>query len=114
MKIKDAVRWNTGASAVYAVGMWTMIGYFGYMKYTGRLDQSPEKAGEEVVEQDDNTVVYTTPHTRTSITYKQDFVPYTTRIYNFFRPPSAERPRSESGGEPTDEADEADEAARRL
>lgn len=108
MKIKDAVRWNIGASVVYAAGIWTMIGYYGYMKYTGGFEQSPQKESrEEEVVQDENTVVYTTPHTKTFIVYKQDFVPYTTRIYNFFRPPGPERPRTGSGGELMDGADEA-------
>lgn len=32
-----------------------------------------------------NVVVHETAHNKTVITYKKDFVPYPTRIYNFFQ-----------------------------
>lgn len=46
-----------------------------------------EQKKEEVVEEpaDPNTHVYVTAHTRTTITYKKDFVPFTTRLYNFYK-----------------------------
>lgn len=46
--------------------------------------EKPEEPEEE------NTVVYKTPHSKTIIIYKKDFVPYTTRIYNFIKSFSSE------------------------
>ncbi|GLD61118.1 small integral membrane protein 26-like protein [Lates japonicus] len=70
---------------MYALGIWTMIGSFAYFKYTGRFEDTPVKK-EEVQEQEDpNQVVHRTPHNKTVITYKKDFVPYSSRIYTFIR-----------------------------
>ncbi|KAF6724576.1 hypothetical protein FQA47_015859 [Oryzias melastigma] len=87
MTFKDFAKWNTKVSAVYALGIWTMISSFAYFKYTGRYDDTTEQKKEEVVEEpaDPNTHVYVTAHTRTTITYKKDFVPFTTRLYNFYK-----------------------------
>ncbi|XP_073320809.1 small integral membrane protein 26-like [Pagrus major] len=91
MTFKDVTKWNTRMSAVYAAGIWTMIGSYAYFKYTGRLDGVPVEKGEEVQEPEDpNQVVHQTPHSKTVIIYKKDFVPYTTRIYNFIKSFSSE------------------------
>lgn len=41
MKFKDLAKWNTRVSAVYAVGIWTMIGSYAYFKYTGHYEDTP-------------------------------------------------------------------------
>ncbi|XP_044046723.1 small integral membrane protein 26-like [Siniperca chuatsi] len=98
MKFKDLVRWNTRVSAVYAVGIWTMIGSYAFFKYTGRYEDKPVKKEEAVQEpKDPNEVVYQTAHTKTVITYKKDFVPYSTRIYNFIKSFSSEPGSGDSG-----------------
>lgn len=48
------------------------------------------KPEDQQEEEDENTVVYKTPHSKTVIVYKKDFVPYTTRIYNFIKSFSSE------------------------
>lgn len=40
--------------------------------------------------EDENTVVCKSAHTKSVIIYKKDFVPYTTRIYNFIKSFSSE------------------------
>ncbi|XP_070684463.1 small integral membrane protein 26-like [Pempheris klunzingeri] len=92
MSLKDVVKWNIRGSVLYALGVWTMVGSYAYLKYTGRYDDTPVTTEEEVQE-DPNQVVYETAHTKTIIIYKKDFVPYSTRIYNFIRSFSSE-PRS--------------------
>ncbi|KAL7405320.1 hypothetical protein ABVT39_027209 [Epinephelus coioides] len=85
MNMKDAQKWNTRMAALYAFGVWTMIGSYALLRYTGRLELTPVKK-EEVQEcEDPNRVVFRSAHTETIIVYKKDFVPYTTRIYNFFQ-----------------------------
>ncbi|XP_028272893.1 small integral membrane protein 26-like [Parambassis ranga] len=89
MTFKDGVRWNVRMSAVYALGVWTMIGSYAFFKYTGRWEGLPVKTEEEKEkeeEEDPNRVVYKTEHTKSVIVYKKDFVPYTTRLYNLIKP----------------------------
>ncbi|XP_061628136.1 small integral membrane protein 26-like [Phyllopteryx taeniolatus] len=89
MTLKDVTKWNRIVSTVYAMGVWTMIGSFAYFHYTGRFKNSTDSAQneEERTEKpkDRNEVLHQTAHTKTIILYKKDFVPYTTRIYNFFQ-----------------------------
>ncbi|XP_068583281.1 small integral membrane protein 26-like [Cebidichthys violaceus] len=91
MNFKDVVKWNTRVSAVYAVGIWTMVGSYAYVKYSGRFEDTPVEKKEEVQEPEDpNKVVHQTAHSKTVIVYRKDFVPYSTRIYNFIRSFSGE------------------------
>ncbi|XP_028461585.1 small integral membrane protein 26 [Perca flavescens] len=84
MNFKEVLKWNTRLSAVYAVGIWTMVGSYAFFRYTGRYKDTPVK--EEVPEPEDpNKVVYLSDHSKTVIVYKKDFVPYSTRIYNFIK-----------------------------
>ncbi|XP_055014687.1 small integral membrane protein 26-like [Boleophthalmus pectinirostris] len=84
MEPKKVMQWNTRASAVYALGVWTMVGSYLYFKYTGKFD-TPEFTQPPKTEEmeNPNEVTYNTAHSKTVIVYKKDFVPYTTRIMNF-------------------------------
>uniref|UniRef100_A0A671ULF6 Uncharacterized protein n=1 Tax=Sparus aurata TaxID=8175 RepID=A0A671ULF6_SPAAU len=55
MTLKDVVKWKTRMSVVYAAGVWAVIGSYLH------------------------TVIINTS------TLTSDFVPYTTRIYNFIK-----------------------------
>ncbi|XP_022595773.1 small integral membrane protein 26-like [Seriola dumerili] len=90
MTLSDLPKWNKRAAAVYAFGIWTMIGSYAYFRYTGRYEDKP--VTEEVVQEqeDPDQVVHQTLHSKTILTYKKDFVPYSTRIYNFIRSFSSE------------------------
>ncbi|XP_061833376.1 small integral membrane protein 26-like [Nerophis lumbriciformis] len=84
MTLKNVKNWHKGLSAVYALGVWTMIVSYGYYRYTGRLDDLPSQIEEESPDKTNpKNVFHQTAHTKTIIIYKNDFVPYTTRIYNF-------------------------------
>ncbi|AWP06244.1 Hypothetical protein SMAX5B_001988 [Scophthalmus maximus] len=87
MMPKSLLSWNKRVSAVYAFGMWTLIGSYALLKYTGRIEDTPVRKEEEeevVQEQEDpNQVVLQTTHTKTLMVYKKDFVPYTSRISKF-------------------------------
>ena len=120
MSLRDYTKWNTRASLLYALGVWTMIGSVGIYKYMGydvvegkstkkNQWQPPIIALQQlfpstrvilipgsvfpfpysVVKREEepenpNRVVHSTPHSKTVIIYKENFVPYHTRIYNFF------------------------------
>ncbi|XP_063331619.1 small integral membrane protein 26-like [Pelmatolapia mariae] len=96
MKFKDLLKWNARVSAVYAIGIWTMIGSYAYLKYTGRCEVALVKKEEVEEPQDPNQEVYKTAHSKTVITYKKDFVPYTTRIYNLISSFSGDRGAGDS------------------
>ncbi|KAM3623119.1 uncharacterized protein V6R79_007259 [Siganus canaliculatus] len=90
MTFKDPAKWNIRASALYALGVWTMIGSYAFFKYTGRYDDVPVIKQQVQEPENPNEVVYQTAHSKTTIIYKKDFVPYTTRIYNFIKSFSGE------------------------
>ncbi|XP_054461265.1 small integral membrane protein 26-like [Anoplopoma fimbria] len=86
MPFRDLLKWNTRVSAVYAVGIWTMVGSYALVRFSRRHEEPPVKKEEEFQEPEDpNQVVHLTAHSKTVIVYRKDFVPYSTRIYNFLR-----------------------------
>uniref|UniRef100_A0A1A8FUJ1 Long intergenic non-protein coding RNA 493 n=1 Tax=Nothobranchius korthausae TaxID=1143690 RepID=A0A1A8FUJ1_9TELE len=93
------IKWNTRMSLVYAVGIWTMVGSYAYLNYTSPKDDVPAPVEEE--ESDDpNKHIYKGTYLRSVIVYKKDFVPYSTRIYNFiksFSDGTESRPGAASG-----------------
>ncbi|KAM7418399.1 hypothetical protein PAMA_015836 [Pampus argenteus] len=92
MSFKDLMKWNTRMSAVYAVGVWTMVSTYAYCYYTGRFeDKSAQNQNVEQEPENPNQVVHETAHSKTIITYKKDFVPYTTRISSFIKSFSSEK-----------------------
>ncbi|XP_071360516.1 small integral membrane protein 26-like [Trachinotus anak] len=90
MSLNDVAKWNKRASIVYALGIWSMIGSYAYFKYTGRYEDTQVSKEDAQKQEDPNQLVHQTVHTKTVITYKKDFVPYSTRIYNFIRSFSSE------------------------
>ncbi|XP_053190252.1 small integral membrane protein 26-like [Scomber japonicus] len=94
MTFKDLSKWNTRMSAVYAAGVWTMLCSYAYYSYTGRYDKAVKEEVEPEPE-NPNQFVYESAHSKTIIVYKENFVPYTTRIYNFVKSFSS---GPESGG----------------
>ncbi|KAK5866599.1 hypothetical protein PBY51_020778 [Eleginops maclovinus] len=84
MHVNEALKWNKRMSIVYAAGAWIMVGSYAFYRYTGRHDDLQVQKEEEVPVPEDNTqLVFFTDHSKTVVIYKKDFVPYTTRIYNY-------------------------------
>ncbi|XP_038125900.1 small integral membrane protein 26-like [Cyprinodon tularosa] len=86
MNFKDLMKWNSRVSALYAVGIWTMLGSYAYFRHTGRYTD-PEVSKEIEDIEEPNKQIYQTAHSKTVIIYKnkEDFVPYSTRIYSFIK-----------------------------
>ncbi|KAJ8001877.1 hypothetical protein DPEC_G00173960 [Dallia pectoralis] len=82
MKIKEVLKWNVRVSMLYAFGIWTMLGTYGYYQYMGRNDEKTVVEEKETLP-NPREVTIQRPHMKTTIIYKENFVPYTTRIYNF-------------------------------
>uniref|UniRef100_A0A8C8E484 Small integral membrane protein 26 n=1 Tax=Oryzias sinensis TaxID=183150 RepID=A0A8C8E484_9TELE len=81
--LNDFVKWNTRMSAVYALGIWTMVGSYATTFTVSPTISEQKKEVEEPADPD--THVYVTAHSKTTVTYKKDFVPFTTRIYNYVK-----------------------------
>ncbi|XP_043912926.1 small integral membrane protein 26 [Protopterus annectens] len=86
MKLRDLARWNMGVSLIYAVGIWTVIGTAGYVRMKRNPDSQTVKeqpsmtiASESSIEENQQKG----SRFKTTITYKENFVPYSTRLYNF-------------------------------
>ncbi|KAL2076286.1 hypothetical protein ACEWY4_028118 [Coilia grayii] len=83
MRPNDVFKWNKRASMMYAFGAWTIFGSLIYYKYSHKDDPFvASQPGEEVDKP--NVKKYETTHNKTTIVYKEDFVPYSTRLINFF------------------------------
>lgn len=81
----DIVKWNKRMSVIYAIGVWSMLGSYGYYVYT-RGDEYPLKKSDiEEQPPNPNEAVFETAHTKTTIVYKENFVPYSTRIVRLFK-----------------------------
>ncbi|XP_051996802.1 small integral membrane protein 26-like [Xyrauchen texanus] len=89
----DPVKWNKRASLVYAVGIWTMFGGYGYYRYMHKNDPPIQMPMEEE-DNRPNVKKYETKHSKTTIVYKENFVPYSTRFLNLFRSTSESSPES--------------------
>ncbi|XP_062304507.1 small integral membrane protein 26-like [Osmerus eperlanus] len=89
MQITDIVKWNKRVSLIYAVGVWTLMGTYGFYTYTGHYDKKPEILTETKKDEEElpnpNQEVYSTAHSTTTIVYRENFVPYTTRIRNLIK-----------------------------
>uniref|UniRef100_A0A3Q2EE73 Small integral membrane protein 26 n=1 Tax=Cyprinodon variegatus TaxID=28743 RepID=A0A3Q2EE73_CYPVA len=84
MNFKDLMKWNSRVSALYAVGIWTMLGSY---KPITKLSFSILVSKEIEDIEEPNKQIYQTAHSKTVIIYKnkEDFVPYSTRIYSFIK-----------------------------
>ncbi|KAF3851853.1 hypothetical protein F7725_005208 [Dissostichus mawsoni] len=83
MHVNDLLKWNKRMAIVYATGIWTMVGSYAFYKYTGRLEDLPVKKEEVPLPEDTTQLLFITEHSKAVLVYQKDFVPYTTRIYNF-------------------------------
>ncbi|CAB1344618.1 unnamed protein product [Coregonus sp. 'balchen'] len=83
MQIKEIVKWNVRVSMLYAFGIWTLLGTYGYYQYMGRNEEKPVKEEKEEEPPNPREVTIQSAHMKTTIIYKENFVPYSTRIYNF-------------------------------
>lgn len=84
---------------MYAIGVWSMLGSYGYYVYTRGDEYLFKKSDMNEEEQPPNPdeAVFETAHTKTTIVYKDNFVPYRTRIVNLLQ--------FLTGATPTDDQD---------
>ncbi|KAK5900086.1 hypothetical protein CesoFtcFv8_009495 [Champsocephalus esox] len=84
MPVNDVWKWYKRMAIVYATGVWTMVGTYAVYKYTGRLEDIPvEKEKAVPLPEDKTRLFFFTEHSKVVVVCQKDFVPYTTRIYNF-------------------------------
>ncbi|OCT77767.1 uncharacterized protein LOC108717770 isoform X2 [Xenopus laevis] len=95
MKLKDFSRWNIRFSVVYAVGIWVMItgyAYFHVKQKDAVTTSHPLQQDLEEEIQDTAAIPMQseerTPglHIKNSVVFKDNFVPFSRRIYNLVSP----------------------------
>ncbi|XP_072437503.1 small integral membrane protein 26-like isoform X1 [Chiloscyllium punctatum] len=91
MQLKEIVRWNVRVSLLYAIGIWTMLGTYGFF----HLKKKRELAAIENSTQDSAAVTYqgeislepqkqvTKEFVETKVVTKEGFVPFSSRIYKY-------------------------------
>lgn len=90
MQPKQAANWYRRMSVVYAVGAWTLMGSVFF------LNRKKKPSGDEVEQKDistQETSVQTNEileapkgfYVETIVTYREDFVPITEKILNFWK-----------------------------
>ncbi|KAL1005904.1 hypothetical protein UPYG_G00065390 [Umbra pygmaea] len=84
MKFKDISKLNLRLSMLYAVGIYSLLGAYGYYEYVGRNDEKPAIKAKKEEPPNPKIVTFQSAHLKTTIIYREEnFVPYSTRIYNF-------------------------------
>ncbi|KAJ8264267.1 hypothetical protein GJAV_G00147190 [Gymnothorax javanicus] len=91
MNLKDITKWNVRVSMVYAIGIWTMIGSYGYLRLFRSKDENEKPQDTEALEElkdEHNTTQETRKpgfYVESTIRYRENFVPYSTRLMNFLK-----------------------------
>ncbi|KAH0618063.1 hypothetical protein JD844_017030 [Phrynosoma platyrhinos] len=100
----SAIVWKRRAAFLYTVGAWTVFGYIAlsFLKREDRYQKKEEEEGQQQQHEkklefgtsasEDSiteTTMYGTPgsdfYVTTTVKYKANFVPYTTRLYNYIQ-----------------------------
>ncbi|XP_028676566.1 small integral membrane protein 26-like [Erpetoichthys calabaricus] len=86
--MKSAFKWNVRASLVYAIGIWTMFGsmvYFNYGKKWNTDEGKKSPFDMEAEESDNLKVMKISPNFVVTATYKENYVPLTSRIAKYLK-----------------------------
>ncbi|XP_042189255.1 uncharacterized protein LOC103181675 [Callorhinchus milii] len=99
MGVRDIARWNVRVSLLYAVGVWTMLGSYGFFEMKRRREKRststappsappPEPTCTEELREElqTNTVPEEDPvktTIATAITLKENYEPLSSRIYRY-------------------------------
>ncbi|KAE8601184.1 hypothetical protein XENTR_v10013571 [Xenopus tropicalis] len=95
MTLKDFNRWNIRFSLVYAAGIWVMItGYGYYYIKKKKKDAVTSHLQQDSLDEMQDTAVISTQaeerrpglHIKNAVVFKDDFVPYSRRIYSLVSP----------------------------
>ncbi|XP_041064451.1 small integral membrane protein 26-like [Carcharodon carcharias] len=95
MTLKDIARWNARVSLVYAVGIWTMLGTYGFFHLRRKRQEATTRSGAEdateVMCQAElqESITFESPKqppkefVKTNVVVKEGFVPFSSRIYTY-------------------------------
>ncbi|XP_069463634.1 small integral membrane protein 26 [Ambystoma mexicanum] len=85
----EVLRWKKRMSIVYAAGVWTVVSCFGYRYLKGRwwpqTSESPADCEELPTVFETKLEPKHEPFFTQEMVYKENFVPYTTRLYMFVK-----------------------------
>ncbi|XP_072907510.1 small integral membrane protein 26-like [Hemitrygon akajei] len=88
MKLKDITRWNTRVSMVYAIGIWTLFGTYAFLQMKSKKEKAAGEISAEDPQNEDQITEELKRKTKrdfmeTRVVVKEDFIPFSTRIYNY-------------------------------
>ncbi|KAF4083620.1 hypothetical protein AMELA_G00143900 [Ameiurus melas] len=89
----DGKQWYKRTAQLYAVGTWTLLGSCAYYTYFKCNDRVVLREEEEDVPP--NVRIFKSSHMSAKLTYKENFVPYSTRFLELFKP----KAENSSGGQ---------------
>ncbi|XP_066553482.1 small integral membrane protein 26 [Amia ocellicauda] len=98
MTLRDVVKWNRRVSLLYAVGIWTMFGTYGYFQIRSKwskkddeehINETPpveqELADEYIPEPTANESKAQGLRVKSTVTYRDNFIPYSSRICSYLQ-----------------------------
>ncbi|XP_038604454.1 small integral membrane protein 26 [Tachyglossus aculeatus] len=87
-----AVRWYRRMAVLYAMGAWTTLGsafLLHWMRAQSQSQPQPAQTGDEEEGKEEHPPDIPDPrkgfYVETTFTYRENFVPYTTRIFNLLK-----------------------------
>ncbi|KAK2857697.1 hypothetical protein Q7C36_005616 [Tachysurus vachellii] len=82
----DGLKWYKRTALIYAIGTWTLLGSCAYYTFFHCDERVIIPKEEEGIEEDakPNVRIIKSSHMSAKITYKEDFVPYSTRFLKLF------------------------------
>ncbi|XP_078062742.1 small integral membrane protein 26-like [Mustelus asterias] len=95
MTLRDMTRWNVRVSLVYAIGIWTMLGTYGFFHLKKKRElatlesnatETTEVPGQPELEEDITSMPHKQPAKEavsTTVVVKEGFVPHSSRIYTY-------------------------------
>ncbi|XP_067844483.1 small integral membrane protein 26-like isoform X2 [Heptranchias perlo] len=92
MNLKEIARWNVRVSLVYALGIWTMLGTYGFFQLKKKREQaiigSSAEDSAATYQEELQTNVEPEKKTKkefvdTNVVLKENFVPFSSRIYSY-------------------------------
>ncbi|KAI5108922.1 small integral membrane protein 26-like [Silurus meridionalis] len=82
----DGLKWYKRTALMYAIGTWTLLGSCAYYTFYNSDPRVVLPKKEEEKDPSPNVRIIKSSHMTSEITYKEHFVPYSTRFLEFFRP----------------------------
>ncbi|KAI1886608.1 hypothetical protein AGOR_G00197560 [Albula goreensis] len=83
MKLKDLKTWNPRAALLYGVAAYATIGIYGYLKLHPPGREKDDSENTPKYKEDTHVTSVLGFQVTSTVRYKENFVPYSTRLFNY-------------------------------